>query len=117
MRVRRSERAVIACPTLLLPEFSGAVARQTGRNSVVVDTLDRLRAIPDVQLHDLDDKMATYAAELAKELRIRGADAVYTALASRLGFRLVTWDIELRDRARRRVDAFTPADLLAEKRG
>jgi predicted nucleic acid-binding protein len=110
-RLRRTEGALVVAPTLLFPEFAGAVARQTGA-PFAAKALTRLRAIPDVDSHALDENLSLHASELAAELRLKGADAVYAALASTLGFRLVTWDRELRDRARPRIEAYTPADLL-----
>ncbi len=52
------------------------------------------------------------AAQVAADLPVRGADAVYIAAAQVLGLRLVTWDVEQRTRGSSVVPTFTPADLL-----
>jgi predicted nucleic acid-binding protein len=43
-------------------------------------------------------------------MRLRGADAVYVALARRLGMPLVTWDAEQRERAKPVVRVVTPEE-------
>jgi predicted nucleic acid-binding protein len=47
----------------------------------------------------VDHGLADAAAALAARLRLRGADATYVAVASRLGVPLVTWDDKQRQRA------------------
>jgi predicted nucleic acid-binding protein len=69
-------------PLLILPEVAGGVARRTN-------------------LPDLGD------AAVASILR--GADAVYTALAERQALPLVTWDGEQLTRAAGRIRVLRPA--------
>jgi predicted nucleic acid-binding protein len=57
---------------------------------------------------EIDEGLGRLAAELAASLRLRGADAVYVAVASVTGERLVTWDREVVSRAARAVDAGFP---------
>jgi len=45
----------------------------------------------------------------AANLRLRGADALYVAVAARLGVPLVTFDQELASRAALAVDVITPS--------
>ncbi|MSQ13676.1 MAG: hypothetical protein EXR47_06065 [Dehalococcoidia bacterium] len=52
------------------------------------------------------------AANVASTLRLRGADAVYVALARRLGMPLVTWDREQRGRVAPTICTMTPAEAL-----
>jgi predicted nucleic acid-binding protein len=61
-----------------------------------------LVVLPDGALWD-----AALGAAAARSLR--GADAVYVALADLLDLPLVTWDREQRERAGRRVRVITPA--------
>lgn len=53
------------------------------------------------------------SAEIASGQRLRGADAVYTAVAERFGSLLVTLDREQRERAAPLVGTRTPAEALA----
>jgi predicted nucleic acid-binding protein len=64
--------------------------------------------IPSLRLFDLDPPLIDHASQLAIELRLRGADAVYVALSARLGIPLVTWDLDVLDRAAGRIEVRTP---------
>jgi predicted nucleic acid-binding protein len=54
---------------------------------------------------DLRDR----ATALATSLRLRGADAVYVAVADRLSIPLVTWDPEQLTRAGSRIQVRPPS--------
>ena len=56
---------------------------------------------------------ADEAAEIAISYRLRGADAVYAAVALEFGTTLVTWDGEMLQRAPAAVPTMTPTDWLA----
>jgi predicted nucleic acid-binding protein len=47
----------------------------------------------------VDAELAEAAARVAGDLRLRGADSVYVALAKQLSLELVTWDLEQASRA------------------
>jgi predicted nucleic acid-binding protein len=57
----------------------------------------------------VDESLAREAAELAARLRLRGADAVYVAVARKLDLPLVTWDAEQRERGGAAIVVRTPA--------
>ena len=48
------------------------------------------------------------AAQVAVDLHLRGADAVYVATAQRLSVPLVTWDREQLDRSSVVIEAYEP---------
>jgi predicted nucleic acid-binding protein len=58
-------------------------------------------ALPRVQRHPLSDALADRAASLAARCKLRGADAVYVALAEALDQPLITLDQEILDRSAR----------------
>jgi predicted nucleic acid-binding protein len=104
---------LIVGPTLLLPELASAVSRRTGRPELAAAALSRLERIRRLRLVPLDPRLARLAGNLAGQLRLSGADAVYASLAQILRLPLVTWDDEQRRRAAATVQAVTPAQLLA----
>ena len=104
---------LIVGPTLLLPELASAVSRRTGRPELAAAALSRLERIRRLRLVSLDPQLARLAGNLAGQLRLSGADAVYASLAQILRLPLVTWDDEQRRRAAATVQAVTPAQLLA----
>ena len=54
-------------------------------------------------------ELADLSAQIAAELRLRGADAVYVAVAVQRGVPLITFDDQQRNRASQRVQTATPA--------
>jgi len=94
-------------PELLLPEVGGAISRRIGETEAR-QVLTDLQNIPVLALFELDEELSRNAAELAIRLRLRGADAVYVALAEQLGIPIVTWDGEMITRTGSLIQAHTP---------
>ncbi len=95
-------------PTLLLVEVAGVIARLSGQPSMGRQAAEQLYNTPGVRLVDLDDQLAVSAAQIAADFRLRGADAVYVAVAARFNAPLITWDKEQLTRAAPIVAARTP---------
>jgi len=100
------------CPTLLPVEVAASVARVTGDNALAMRTLRAVRLRPRLRLVALTPTRATRAAELATTRRLRGADAVYFAVAVESGATLITWDTELLLRGPAASPVLTPSDWL-----
>ena len=73
----------------------------------------RIGEIPGLRVVSLTHQVGVVATRLAAILSLRGADAVYVALAELLGGSLVTWDQEQLARAARTITVQTPAALGA----
>jgi len=56
----------------------------------------------------VDAGLAHQAALIAADLGLRGADAIYVALAERLGCPLVTWDVEMIRKTKGVIEARQP---------
>lgn len=95
-------------PSLFLPEVAGAVRRRTGDGFSGQLALQQIRSNPTVQIVPLDVSLAETAARLAVDLSLRGADAVYVAVAEQTGSPLFTWDNELLARASSVIDVRMP---------
>lgn len=98
----------IVTPALLLPEVAGAIARRTGESKLANRVVNQLQRLPHLQLVAIDQRLGQAAARLAANLGLRGADAVYVAVAEQLMIPLLTWDNEQIAKAGERVQAFTP---------
>lgn len=98
----------VVSPTLLLVEVAGAIARRTGDTRHAQRTIDLLRATPGLRWVALSGETADQAAVLAAGQRLRGADAVYVALAKRLRIPLITWDNEQLSRSGPAIQALAP---------
>ncbi len=64
--------------------------------------------LPVLHLVTLHRQLGISAAQLAADLHLRGADAVYVAIAEALSLPLVTWDREQLTRAAGRIAVRTP---------
>ena len=93
-----TDGGVLVEPILLMAEVTGAIARRTGRPELGRRALADILAFPALRLVSVDRRLGGTAAQLAADYRLRGADAVYVALAQQLAIPLVTWDVEQIDR-------------------
>jgi predicted nucleic acid-binding protein len=112
-RVRQHHIALFS-PTLLLVEVSAAVARVWDDAGRAVALAQILHGLPNQILVPLDEALADRAIELAAKARLRGADAVYAAVAEQYGTTLVTLDRRQLDRLPPEVRTACPADVLRD---
>ncbi len=99
LRGRLATGGLVVVPILLMPELSGALSRQTGRQDLAKEAIRQLTRLKGIRIVPMDRWLGRLAAELAGDLGLRGADAVYVATAHRLNVPLVTWDAEQQKRA------------------
>jgi predicted nucleic acid-binding protein len=102
-------QVILAAPVIVLAEVASAIARRTGNRSAVQIALDHMRAGPQLRMVALEPALALQAAYIGADLRIRGADACYVAVAVQLGVPLVTFDNELASRASGVVEVICPS--------
>jgi predicted nucleic acid-binding protein len=102
----------IIVPTLLAPEIASAVARATDDSAGAVQYAHATATLPHLTAVALTSSLARQAAELAASHRLRGADAVYVAIARRYGTTLVSRDEEQRSRGSAVVTCQTPEEAL-----
>lgn len=101
-------------PLLALAEVAGAIARQTD-DSVLAETITGfLQAQSWIQFVPLIDDLAGLAATVAAQQRLRGADAIYVALAAQRTLSLATLDREMRDRSKHIATCVTPTVWLKQ---
>ncbi len=110
-RIKQQE-AKTFCPTLVLPECSAAVARSTGDETLAEELVALIETFPGLHLVPLSQPLARRAARIAAVHHLRGADAVYVAVAKDFGAMLVTWDQEMLERSADFVQTATPEECL-----
>ncbi|MBI4314444.1 MAG: PIN domain-containing protein [Chloroflexi bacterium] len=108
-RLEKTPNANVFCPTLLLAEYSASIVRRTGDASLAESLVDLLYTLQGLKLEPLTESRARRAARTAAMHRLRGADAVYVALAEETSATLVTWDIEMIQRGAAVVPLLTPS--------
>lgn len=97
-----------ACPSIVMPEVAGAVARNLGSFGSGRTAATEVTSLSVVSVYPLDSHLAQLSATIAADIRLRGADSTYVALAANLGIPLVTWDQELLERASKLSEVRTP---------
>jgi predicted nucleic acid-binding protein len=102
----------VIVPALLLPEIAAAVARATGDSPGALEYATAAAALPHLTLVSVTAAIAHQAAGLAARHRLRGADAVYVAVARRYGTTIVSRDDEQRTRGAAAVACQTPEEVL-----
>jgi predicted nucleic acid-binding protein len=100
----------LLAPSLLAIEVAGAIARRTGDPALGRQAVEHLRATPNLHLVIVDDPLADAASAIAADLRLRGADALYVAVAQLRGTPLLTWDQQQLTRAASLIAVRTPLD-------
>ena len=103
----------VAVPTLMLVEVAGTISRTRGDINQAIAFAEALAVLPHVTFYDLDNTAAHQSLILAANRKLRGADAVYAALALQVGSTLVTLDKEQLNRLTGIVATITPTDAIA----
>ena len=108
----RQHRQPLFCPTLLLTEVAAAVARALDNTDRAIALAATLRGWSNQTLVPLDGALSDRAVQLAATLRLRGADAVYAAVAQQYGTTLVTLDRQQLERLPAVVKVLRPTEAL-----
>jgi predicted nucleic acid-binding protein len=105
----------IIVPTILVTEIASAVARASDDSAGALRYARAAAALPHLTLVALTAAMARRAAELAATYRLRGADAVYLAVARRYATTLISRDGEQLTRGSRVAVCHTPEQALRDR--
>jgi predicted nucleic acid-binding protein len=108
LQVYAAQGGTLISPILLLAEVAGAIARRTGDTALTERAVAHVLRVPRLGLVPTDPRLGRMAAQLAADLALRGADAIYVALALHLQAPLVTWDRQQLEKAGARVMVYTP---------
>ena len=104
----------VSSPTLALVEVAGALARRTGSQPLAESAIRYLQGQPWLTLLPLSIAFSEAAARVAITCSLRGADAVYVALARQESAPLITLDDEMLKRGAPAILAMTPGDWLRQ---
>ena len=107
----------VSSPTLALVEVAGALARRTGSQPLAESAIRYLKGQSWLTLLPLSIAFSETAARIAITSSLRGADAVYVALARQESALLITLDDEMLKRSAPAILAMTPGDWLRQNPG
>lgn len=105
-------RQPVFSPTLLWVEVAAATARALDDSDLALELAQSVRALPGQVWVPLDDALAEEAAHLGATARLRGADAIYAAVARHFGATLITRDQQQIERLSALVRVLTPEEAL-----
>jgi predicted nucleic acid-binding protein len=108
----RDQALPIIVPNLALVEVAGAVSRTRQAPVQAQAFAVALSRLPHVTVRVLDEVCALHALTLAAQHGLRGADAVYVAVARRYGTRIGSRDDEQRTRGAAVVTCQTTEEAL-----
>jgi predicted nucleic acid-binding protein len=100
-------------PSLALTEIAGGLRRRTGDRVSARRAVRHLLALPGVRIVEPNRRLMWRATLLAATIGLRGADAVYVAVAHQFGAPLITWDTDQLTRAALVVTTHTPLTDIA----
>jgi predicted nucleic acid-binding protein len=104
----------IFVPSLVLVEVAGAISRTRQDAAQAMAFAMALSQLPNLTFVALDEALALDALTLAAQHRLRGADAVFAAVALRAGCTLISLDNEHLARLHSVVAVRTPAEVLPQ---
>ncbi|HYU34641.1 MAG TPA: type II toxin-antitoxin system VapC family toxin [Thermoanaerobaculia bacterium] len=113
LEVVQRQALPIVVPNLVLAEVAGAIGRTRRTPVQAQEFAVALSRLPHVTVRVLDEVCALHALTLAAQQGLRGADAVYAAVAHDAGTTLVTLDNEHLTRLVNLLPVCTPAVALA----
>jgi predicted nucleic acid-binding protein len=116
LRLVHQARRLIVTPILVRPEVAAALSQQGRRPADALAYAESILRGAYVTPAPLGSRLAESAARIAVEHRLRGADAVYAAVALRYDAVLVTNDRQLRDRGATIVTTRSSEEILVEFR-
>jgi predicted nucleic acid-binding protein len=99
-------------PTLLPIEVAAALGRTGTAAALAREYAEAIIALPGMTLVAVDERLARRTVSLSVAHRLRGADAVYAAVAVMYGARIVTLDREQLARTPTAVAACRPVEAL-----
>jgi predicted nucleic acid-binding protein len=102
----------VVSPTLLLVELAAVLARGHDNASDSIALAWAMQAFPNYSWRPLNLELARTASVLAAQYRLRGADAVYAAVAQQESLVLVTLDRQQLERLSPLLKVQRPVEAL-----
>ena len=103
-------------PAILPVEVATALRRADGDEGAARRVAESIMVLPELTLVPVDSRFVRRVLVSTLEYGLRGADALYAAVALQYGTRLVTLDAEQLGRSPDSIQACTPADVASGAR-
>lgn len=113
LRLMESQSTQFAVPAHFLAEIAGVLARTGEVDAIVGVEIRSIETSGRFHITPVTVGLGLLAAEIARVARIRGADAVFVALARGLDLPLITWDRQQQERGGAFCRTMTPVEAMA----
>ena len=101
-------------PSLLIVEVAGAISRSRKDEATAKSFAKAISQVPNTTFVPIDITLSERATEFAAQYKLRGADAIYAAVAVEHDCILVSLDNEHLTRLSTLITTLTPAEALAQ---
>ncbi len=101
-------KKLMVSPAILLVEVAAAISRQTGNSELAKEAVTRLSSLSILRIIPLDNTLIHLSVNIAANLQLRAADAVYVAVAQQLNIPLLSWDKEQLRKSASLLTTYTP---------
>ena len=98
----------LVAPMLFVIEVAAAVSRQTKSPGDAHSAVSQLYGLSGLRLVQIDQTIINTATDLAANLGLRGADALFVALATQLNIPLLSFDSEQLQRPAMLISTIRP---------
>ena len=98
----------VFCPEIIIPEITSGLFRATKDAKISYDFSLIMRGLPNFSFVAVDSRLADLAAWIVTETGLRGADAIYVALAYDYQLELITLDKEQLQKGKKVIKTRTP---------
>jgi predicted nucleic acid-binding protein len=92
-------KEIILLPEIAFPEIASAISRGTGNPQYALDFCRELRLFSNFIFIPIDESISDLSVEIASKYFLKGADAIYVAVAYRYDVPLATFDEEQKKKA------------------
>lgn len=103
-----SAGGLVVAPSILLTEVAAAISRRLNRPHLALRLTASLQSLTFMRIVQMDATLISEATDIAANFGLRGADAIYVAVARQLGLTLLTWDREQLTRPASIISTATP---------
>ncbi|MBU0701687.1 type II toxin-antitoxin system VapC family toxin [bacterium] len=108
----KKEKVQVLLPEIVCPEVASAIARGTQESTIAIEFVQEIRKISNFTFIPIDAELSNEAGKLAAEWKLRGCDAIYTAVTKKYNLKLVTLDNQQKERSCFTIKVVTPEEEL-----
>jgi predicted nucleic acid-binding protein len=112
LRLMESQSTQFAVPAHFLAEIAGVLAQTGELDEIIEIEIRSIETSGRFHITPVSVGLGLLAAEIARVAKIRGADAVFVALARGLDIPLITWDRQQRERGGLFCRTLTPVEAM-----